>query len=157
MSPLSTIPHVVILGGEQAAQNVRLMLKTEAAITAAAPALDPELAALPGSRPPQLRARPRGKAPGAHAWPQDRISGVIVAAARTGRRVATPASSTGGKFDSRALVTGTTRPGDPAPDWASLVRPGTTLAIYMGVTSARETRANPLAGGAPDGSRAETI
>jgi uroporphyrin-III C-methyltransferase/precorrin-2 dehydrogenase/sirohydrochlorin ferrochelatase len=28
-----------------------------------------------------------GKAPGAHSWPQDRINGVIVAAARAGKRV----------------------------------------------------------------------
>jgi len=39
--------RVLILGGgEQAAQKLRLMLKTEAAIVAAAAALDPELAAL---------------------------------------------------------------------------------------------------------------
>jgi uroporphyrin-III C-methyltransferase/precorrin-2 dehydrogenase/sirohydrochlorin ferrochelatase len=37
---------VIAGGGEQAAQKARLMLKTEAAITVAAPALDPELAAL---------------------------------------------------------------------------------------------------------------
>ena len=116
-----------------------------------------------------------GKAPGATAWPQDRINGLIVAAARAGKRVVrlkcgdpgifargaeeaaacdaagvaweivpgvTAASAAAaeiggflterGSYDSLVLTTGATRPGDPAPDWASLVRPGTTIAALHG-------------------------
>ena len=132
-----------------------------------------------------------GKAPGATAWPQDRINGVIVAAARAGKRVVrlkcgdpgifargaeeaaacdaagvaweivpgvTAASAAAaeiggflterGSYDSLVLTTGATRPDDPAPDWASLVRPGTTIAIYMGVAAAPQIREALLRAGA---------
>lgn len=133
-----------------------------------------------------------GKAPGATAWPQERINGVIVAAARAGKRVVrlkcgdpgifargaeeaaacdvaqvaweivpgvTAASAAAaeiggflterGAYDSLVLTTGATRPGDPAPDWASLVRPGTTIAVYMGVAAAPQVRDGLLRAGAP--------
>jgi uroporphyrin-III C-methyltransferase/precorrin-2 dehydrogenase/sirohydrochlorin ferrochelatase len=39
-----------------------------------------------------------------------------------------------GVTDSVVITTGACRPGDPAPDWAAaLARPGTALAIYMGM------------------------
>ena len=54
-----------------------------------------------------------------------------------------------GETDTLVTVTGRTRPGDPAPDWAQHARPGTTLAIYMGVKSAAEIRAALIQNGAP--------
>lgn len=141
-----------------------------------------------------------GKAPGAHAWPQERINGVIVAAARQGRRVVrlkcgdpgifargaeeadactaagiaweivpgvTAASAAAahiggflterGLYDSLVLTTGTPRTGEPAPDWASLVRPGTTLAIYMGVSTAPEIAATLRDAGAPPDSVVQIV
>lgn len=141
-----------------------------------------------------------GKAPGLAAWPQDRINGVILAAARAGKRVVrlkagdpgvfargaeeaaacdaagvpweivpgvTAASAAAaelggflterGRYDSVVLTTGQSRPGDPAPDWASLARPGTTLALYMGVAAAPEIQAALLAAGAPAAVEAQIV
>jgi uroporphyrin-III C-methyltransferase len=133
-----------------------------------------------------------GKAVGANAWPQDRINGVILAAARQGRRVVRLKSGDPGIFgraseelqaaraagipveivpgvtaacaaaaslgrsltergvtDTLVLATGTCRPGDAAPDWASRFHPGTTLALYMAATAAPEVRDCLRAAGAP--------
>ena len=141
-----------------------------------------------------------GKAPGLPSWPQDRINGLIVAAARQGKRVVrlecgdpgifargaeeaaaceaagiaweivpgvTAASAAAaevggflterGRYDSLVLTTGQSRPGDPAPDWASLARPGTTLAVYMGVSTAADLQAALLAGGAPAAAAVEIV
>ena len=54
-----------------------------------------------------------------------------------------------GETDAVIFATGATRPGDPAPDWARHVRPGTTLAIYMGVASAAQISAELIGQGAP--------
>ncbi|MFQ8431522.1 siroheme synthase CysG [Amaricoccus sp. W119] len=62
-----------------------------------------------------------------------------------------------GRYDSLVLTTGVTRPGDPAPDWASLARPGTTLALYMGVGAAGGIRDALIGAGAPPGSRVEIV
>lgn len=120
-----------------------------------------------------------GKEVGACSWPQDRINAVIVAAARTGRRVvrlksgdpgifgrlteeleaardagipveivpgvtaaSAAAASLGrglterGATDRLMLATAACKPGDPDPDWADMLRPGTSLAVYMGVRQA---------------------
>ncbi len=45
------------------------------------------------------------------------------------------------------FVTAQRKPGDDAPDWAALARAGHTLAIYMGLTSARDVRDGLVAGG----------
>lgn len=141
-----------------------------------------------------------GKAPGLVAWPQDRINGVILAAAKAGKRVVrlkagdpgvfargaeegaacdaagvpweivpgvTAASAAAaemrtflterGRYDSVVLTTGQARPGDPAPDWGSLVRPGTTLALYMGVATAPEIRRALIEAGASPDSEAQIV
>lgn len=54
-----------------------------------------------------------------------------------------------GETDSFVIATGTCRPGDAAPDMATLVRPGTTMAFYMGVDKVEEIEAGLLEGGAP--------
>ena len=120
-----------------------------------------------------------GKEIGASAWPQEKISRLIVAEARKGRRIVrlksgdpsiygrateelemaraagvtaeivpgvTAASASAaalgrslterGETDTVVFATGACRAGDAVPDWAHHMRPGTTLAIYMGVGSA---------------------
>jgi uroporphyrin-III C-methyltransferase / precorrin-2 dehydrogenase / sirohydrochlorin ferrochelatase len=62
-----------------------------------------------------------------------------------------------GTYDSLVLTTGTTRPGDPGPDWTSLARPGTTLAIYMGVGAAGELGAALREAGAPPSSAVQIV
>lgn len=62
-----------------------------------------------------------------------------------------------GAYDSLVLTTGASRPGDPDPDWASLARPGTTIAVYMGVAAAPRLCEGLLRGGAQPSSRVEII
>jgi uroporphyrin-III C-methyltransferase/precorrin-2 dehydrogenase/sirohydrochlorin ferrochelatase len=54
-----------------------------------------------------------------------------------------------GDTDTLVLTTGQCRPGDPAPDWAAHVSPGTTACFYMGVGAAPQIRDRLLAAGAP--------
>lgn len=125
-----------------------------------------------------------GKAPGCHHWPQDKITGVLVAAARQGKRVvrlkcgdpgifargaeeaqalaaagiacevvpgitaASAASAAMGGFmtergmcDKLAFVTGQSENIAIQNDWATLLQPGTRLAIYMGVGNAPDIAA----------------
>lgn len=62
-----------------------------------------------------------------------------------------------GRYDSLVLTTGQSRPGDPAPDWGRLVRPGTTLALYMAVAAASEIERGLIAGGAPATATVEIV
>ncbi len=132
-----------------------------------------------------------GKAPGAHSWPQERINGVIVAAARAGKRVvrlkcgdpgifargaeeaeavraaglpleivpgvtaASGAAAAAGLFltergqtDTLVLATGQTCDGRET-DWAAHARPGTTLAVYMGVSTAASIAGALIDAGCP--------
>lgn len=62
-----------------------------------------------------------------------------------------------GESDACVLVTGTCRPGDPAPDWAPLARAGTTLCIYMGVAKAPVLAAELMAAGVPGKTCVEVV
>ncbi|MDF1709668.1 MAG: uroporphyrinogen-III C-methyltransferase [Paracoccaceae bacterium] len=42
-----------------------------------------------------------------------------------------------GATDRLMLATAACKPGDPQPDWAGMLHPGTSLAVYMGVRQAR--------------------
>ncbi|MFN4102049.1 MAG: uroporphyrinogen-III C-methyltransferase, partial [Pararhodobacter sp.] len=44
-----------------------------------------------------------------------------------------------GVTDRLMLATAACKPGDPAPDWATMLRPGTSLAVYMGVRQSQST------------------
>lgn len=59
------------------------------------------------------------------------VTAALAAAATTGTTL-----TERGATDTLVLATGRCRPGDAHPDWAHHMRPGTTLAIYMGVQSA---------------------
>ncbi len=128
-----------------------------------------------------------GKAPGQHSWPQEKISGVLVSAAKQGKRVvrlkcgdpgifgrgteeaealeaagiafeivpgvtaATAASAAQNRFlteraeiDTIVMTTGRTATHDGPPEWLSDLRPGTRIALYMGVHSAAELQASLL-------------
>lgn len=54
-----------------------------------------------------------------------------------------------GATDRVTLATAMCRPGDPDPDWSGILRPGTTLAIYMGVKRADAFTADLRARGVP--------
>ena len=60
-----------------------------------------------------------------------------------------------GLTDALILVTGTCRPGDPAPDWGRLVRPGCTIAVYMGLARAGSIAAQMIRAGAPSDTRVQ--
>ncbi|MDW3222015.1 MAG: siroheme synthase CysG [Paracoccaceae bacterium] len=122
-----------------------------------------------------------GKSPGCHHWPQERISAVLVAAARQGKRVvrlkcgdpgifargaeeadalsaagivfevvpgvtaASAASAALGGFltergtcDTLVLATGHSAIEGKTLDWMNILRPGTRVAIYMGIGAAPE-------------------
>ena len=56
-----------------------------------------------------------------------------------------------GETDTLVIATGTCRPGDEGVDWAHHMRPGTTLAVYMGVKAAPAITARLMGqGAAPD-------
>lgn len=62
-----------------------------------------------------------------------------------------------GLTDRLMLATATCKPGDPAPDWAAMLRPGTSLAIYMGVAKACAIITDMQKAGIPMTLRAEVV
>jgi len=60
-----------------------------------------------------------------------------------------------GDTDTVVLTTGMCRPGDPPPNWAAHVRPGTTLVIYMGVGAADRIAESLMSGGARPATRVD--
>jgi len=72
------------------------------------------------------------------------ITAASAAAAAMGRPL-----TTRGETDRVILATGTCRPGDADPDWADMLRPGTTLALYMAAGRAGEIAARLRAAGVP--------
>lgn len=72
------------------------------------------------------------------------VTAASAAAASLGR-----ALTERGATDRLMLATGTCRPGDPDPDWPAMLRPGTVLAVYMGVRAAPRLVAGLLGAGAP--------
>ncbi|OWU83683.1 siroheme synthase [Oceanicola sp. 22II-s10i] len=54
-----------------------------------------------------------------------------------------------GETDTFAISTGRCRPGDPAPDYSALARPGTAVAFYMAVEQAGRVQSDLMASGVP--------
>ena len=52
-----------------------------------------------------------------------------------------------GETSAMTLCTGQSQPGDPAPDWARLAQPGSTLVLYMAASRARPVAAQLIANG----------
>lgn len=90
-----------------------------------------------------------------HGIPTEIVPGVTAASAAgaaLGR-----ALTERGETDRLVLATGTCRPGDDAPDWGAMLMPGTTLALYMGVSQAARIEANLLAAGVPERASVEIV
>ena len=62
-----------------------------------------------------------------------------------------------GATDRLMLATATCQPGDPHPDWANMLQPGTALAIYMGVTAAAGIVQSLKSAGIPLGLEAQIV
>ncbi|MFC7704495.1 siroheme synthase CysG [Plastorhodobacter daqingensis] len=62
-----------------------------------------------------------------------------------------------GATDRLMLATAACKPGDPDPDWATMLQPGTTLAVYMGVRKAPSMIRTLRAASIPMGLEAEII
>ncbi|MCC5954627.1 MAG: uroporphyrinogen-III C-methyltransferase [Natronohydrobacter sp.] len=62
-----------------------------------------------------------------------------------------------GQTDRLLLATATCKPGDPEPDWAQMLQPGTTLAVYMGVQKAALIVDRLQAAGIPSQIEAEIV
>ncbi|WP_334191968.1 siroheme synthase CysG [Pararhodobacter sp.] len=62
-----------------------------------------------------------------------------------------------GETDTLVLTTGRCRPGDPSPDWAAHVSPGTTTCFYMAVGAAPQIRDRLLAAGTPQDLEVDVI
>ena len=77
--------------------------------------------------------------------PVDIVPG-ITAASAAAAALCQPLT-TRGQTDRILIATGTCRPGDPAPDIAASIRPGTTLALYMAVHRITEIQSELLASG----------
>lgn len=91
----------------------------------------------------------------AHGIPIEIVPGVTAASAAgaaLGRSL-----TERGATDRVVFATGMCRAGDDTPDWGASTRPGTTLALYMGVRQAPVIEANLLSAGVPAGSGVEIV
>ncbi|WP_179378702.1 siroheme synthase CysG [Jannaschia marina] len=91
----------------------------------------------------------------AHGVPVEIVPGITAAsaaAAAIGRSL-----TERGQTDRVTFATGTTRPGDTAPDWAGMLLPGTTLALYMAARAAPEIAARLLSEGVPGDTPVDVI
>lgn len=80
------------------------------------------------------------------------ITAASAAAAALGRSL-----TERGATDRVVFATGTCRAGDAAPDWGACTRPGTVLALYMGVQQAPAIEANLLGAGVPASAEVEIV
>lgn len=62
-----------------------------------------------------------------------------------------------GATDRLMLATATCKPGDPPPNWADMLKPGTSLAIYMGVGKAQSIIQDMQKAGIPMTLQAEVV
>jgi uroporphyrin-III C-methyltransferase/precorrin-2 dehydrogenase/sirohydrochlorin ferrochelatase len=62
-----------------------------------------------------------------------------------------------GVTDRLMLATAACKPGDPDPDWAAMLQPGTSLAIYMGVAKAESILRSMQSAGIPMSLPAEVV
>jgi len=80
------------------------------------------------------------------------ITAASAAAASLGRSL-----TERGTNDTVVLTTGVCKPGDPPPDWAHHIRPGTTLAVYMGVRAATYLSETLINAGAPENAEVDVV
>lgn len=62
-----------------------------------------------------------------------------------------------GQTDRLMLATAACRPSDPDPDWAGMLQPGTTLAVYMGISKAPAIVTDMKNAGVPMSLQAEIV
>lgn len=62
-----------------------------------------------------------------------------------------------GQTDRLMLATAACKPGDPDPDWAGMLQPGTTLAVYMGIGKALAIVTDMKNAGVPMSLQAEIV
>jgi uroporphyrin-III C-methyltransferase/precorrin-2 dehydrogenase/sirohydrochlorin ferrochelatase len=62
-----------------------------------------------------------------------------------------------GETGALVIATATRRPGEPAPELAAHLRPGTTLAVYMGAQAAEALGRTMIAAGLPGGIEVEIV
>ena len=62
-----------------------------------------------------------------------------------------------GATDRVMFASATCQPGDPEPDWAAMIQPGTALAVYMGVAKAETIVAAMLAAAVPPALPVEVV
>lgn len=101
------------------------------------------------------RATEEIEAAGREGIPVEIVPGITAASAAAA--ALTRPLTERGESDACVFVTGTCRPGDPAPDWTGLARPGTTLCIYMGVARAAEIAEGLIGAGVPPQARVEIV
>lgn len=83
----------------------------------------------------------------AHGIPTEIVPGITAASAAAA--ILGRALTERGETDRVTFAAGQLRPGDPAPNWAEMAAPGSTLVLYMAVSTVNEVQANLLRAGIP--------